>query len=372
MLFILDRNFSFIIVLLMLLQACGGGTSPDLVDDTPPGEDTAPLKVAFVYVGPRGDAGWTYAHDKGRLHLESILNDKVKTTFIESVAEGADSERVINQLARSGNKLIFATSFGYMNPVLAVAKRYPDVIFEHATGYKRAANVGTYFDRAYEGRYLGGMVAGAMTKTNTLGYVASFPIPEVIRAINAFTLGAQSVNPKVKVKVVWVSTWYDPAREREAAETMIIQGADVITQHTDSAGPIAAADSNGVYAIGYNSDMSVYGESAHLTAVVHDWGPLYVEKTLAVINGTWFSEDVWPGLSSGVVGLSEMHTDVPDRVVDKVAEIKAAIIDGNIHPFMGPIYDQANELRVPANTVMTDEELLEFNWYVKGIEGNLP
>ena len=372
MLLILYRNLSFVTLLVMLLQACGGGVTPDSFDDSPTGEGTAPLKVAFVYVGPRGDAGWTFAHDKGRLHLEDKLNDKVKTTFIESVAEGADSERVINQLARSGNDLIFATSFGYMNPVIAVAKRYPNVIFEHATGYKRAANVGTYFDRAYEGRYLGGIVAGAMTKTNILGYVASFPIPEVIRAVNAFTLGAQSVNPEVKVKVVWVSTWYDPAREREAAETMIIQGADVITQHTDSAGPIAAAQSNGVYAIGYNSDMSVYGESAHLTAVVHDWGPLYVEKTLAVINGTWLSEDVWPGLSSGVIGLSKMHTDIPKRVVDRVAETKQAIIDGSIHPFMGPIYSQTNELRVSANTAMTDEELLEFNWYVKGVEGNLP
>ncbi len=372
MFFILSRNFSLIILLAILLQACGKGVTPDAVDGTSSGEDVAPLRVAFVYVGPRGDAGWTYAHDKGRLHLESTLSDKIKTTFIESVAEGADSERVINQLARSGNDLIFATSFGYMNPVIAVAKRYPNVIFEHATGYKRAANVGTYFDRAYEGRYLGGIVAGAMTKTNILGYVASFPIPEVIRAINAFTLGAQSVNPEVKVKVVWVSTWYDPAREREAAETMIIQGADVITQHTDSAGPIAAAQSNGVYAIGYNSDMSVYGESAHLTAVVHDWGPLYVEKTLAVINGTWLSEDVWPGLSSGVVGLSEMHSDIPNRVVDKVNETKEAIISGNIHPFMGPIYSQSNELRIPANTAMTDKELLEFSWYVKGVEGNLP
>ncbi|MCG8610626.1 MAG: BMP family ABC transporter substrate-binding protein, partial [Pseudomonadales bacterium] len=228
-----------------------------------------PLKIGFVYVGPTGDAGWTYAHDEGRKYVEKHLGDKVQTTYVESVPEGADAERVITQLAAKGNDLIFTTSFGYMNPTLKVAKRFRKVTFEHASGYKRNKNMGTYFTRAYQGRYLTGLIAGKMTKSNVIGYVASFPIPEVIRGINAFTKGAREVNPDVQVKVVWASTWYDPAKEREAAETLILQKADVLTQHTDSAAVIQAAEAKGVYAIGYHSDMSVYGEKAHLTSTIH-------------------------------------------------------------------------------------------------------
>lgn len=362
----------------LLLAACSQDKAPAKKAETAAAPSAAvtskaePLKVGFVYVGPTGDAGWTYAHDNGRKYLEEQLGDQVETTFVESVAEGADSERVINQLAKSGNKLIFTTSFGYMNPTLKVAKKYSDVAFEHASGYKQSANVGTYFDRAYEGRYLTGIVAGKMTKSNVIGYVGSFPIPEVVRGINAFTLGARSVNPDVVVKVVWVSTWYDPGKEREAAETMILQGADVITQHTDSPGPINAAESKGVYAIGYNSDMSLYGKKAHLTAAIHNWGPVYAAKAQAVLDGTWKAEDIWPGVADGIVDLAPFHEDVPQDVQDYVNAQKQAIGDGSLHPFAGPVFNQAGEAVVAAGTTMSDGDLLGFSWYVKGVEGELP
>ena len=331
-----------------------------------------PLKIGFVYVGPTGDAGWTYAHDKGRMYVEEALGDKVETTYVESVAEGADSARVIRQLAKSGHDLIFTTSFGYMNPTLKVAKSFPKVAFEHASGYKRAKNVGTYFDRAYQGRYLMGMVAGMMTKTNTLGYVGSFPIPEVVRGINAFTLGARSVNPEARVKVVWVSTWYDPGKEREAAETMILQGADVITQHTDSPGPINAAEAKGVYAIGYNSDMSLYGKNAHLTASVHNWGPIYLEKAQAVLDGTWKAEDLWAGLETGVVAIAPFNKAVPQEVQDNVNNKKQAIAAGKLNPFSGPIKNQAGEEMVAAGAAISDGDLLGMKWFVDGVDGDLP
>lgn len=331
-----------------------------------------PLKVAFVYVGPTGDAGWTYAHDQGRKYMEKKLGGKVKTTYVENVAEGADAERVITELARNGNKLIFTTSFGYMNPTLKVAKRFPDVKFEHASGYKRAKNVGTYFDRVYQGRYLTGMVAGMMTKSNLLGYVASFPIPEVIRGINAFALGARAVNPKAEVKVVWVSSWYDPGKESEAANTMINMGVDVITQHTDSPGPINAAEKQEVYAVGYHSDMSVYGPNAHLTATQHNWGPLYAAKAQAVLDGTWQSEDVWGGLSDNALNLAPYNKNVPKTVQAVVDHAKSLIAEGKLHPFAGPIKDQSGKVKVPSGTAMSDGEMLGMKWYVEGVQGKLP
>ena len=331
-----------------------------------------PLKIGFVYVGPTGDAGWTYAHDKGRLFVEEALGDKVETTYVESVAEGADSERVIRQLAKSGHGLIFTTSFGYMNPTLKVAKSFPDVKFEHASGYKRSKNVGTYFDRAYQGRFLMGMVAGLMTETNVLGYVGSFPIPEVVRGINAFTLGARSVNPEASVKVVWVSTWYDPGKEREAAETMIPQGADVITQHTDSPGPINAAEAKGVYAIGYNSDMSLYGENSHLTASVHNWGPIYLSMAQEVLAGTWKSEDIWAGIETGVVDIAPFNKAVPQEVQDRVLASKKAMAEGSLKAFSGPIKNQAGEEKVAAGAVLSDKDLLGMKWFVEGVKGDLP
>ena len=335
-------------------------------------ESAEPLKVAFVYVGPTGDAGWTYAHDNGRKYMEEKLGKRVETTYVESVAEGADAERVITELARSGNKLIFTTSFGYMNPTLKVAKKFPDVKFEHASGYKRSKNVGTYFDRVYQGRYLTGMVAGMMTKSNLLGYVASFPIPEVIRGINAFTLGARSVNPKAEVKVVWVSSWYDPGKESEAANTMINMGVDVVTQHTDSPGPINAAEKKGVYAVGYHSDMSVYGPKAHLTATEHNWGPLYAAKAQAVLDGTWKSEDVWGGLSDNALSLAPYNKVVPKDVRAVVDHAKGLIASGKLHPFAGPLKDQSGKIKVPAGTTMSDGEMLGMKWYVQGVQGKLP
>lgn len=331
-----------------------------------------PLKVAFVYVGPVDQAGWTYSHDQGRKYLEKQLGDKVETSYVESVAEGADAERVITRLARQGNKLIFTTSFGYMNPTHKVAKKFPDVKFEHASGYKRAKNVGTYFNRVYQGRYLTGMVAGRMTKSNQLGYVASFPIPEVIRGINAFTLGARAVNPKAEVKVVWVSSWYDPGKESEAANTMINMGVDVVTQHTDSGGPISAAERKGVYAIGYHSDMSVYSKKSHLTATEHNWGPHYVAKAKAVLNGTWSSEDVWGGLSDNALDLSTHHKSTPKHVSSVVDHAKSLIAQGKLHPFAGPIKDQSGKVRVPVGETMSDGEMLGMKWYVEGVQGKMP
>lgn len=359
------RKYSWFKVLIVGLLSLGFATA-SLADKHDP------LKVAFVYVGPTGDAGWTFAHDNARLYMEKKLGKKVKTTYVESVAEGADAERVITELARAGNKLIFTTSFGYMNPTLRVANRFPEVKFEHASGYKRSQNVGTYFDRVYQGRYLTGMVAGMMTKSNLLGYVASFPIPEVIRGINAFALGARAVNPEAEVKVVWVSSWYDPGKESEAANTMINMGVDVVTQHTDSPGPINAAEQKGVYAVGYHSDMSVYGPNAHLTATEHNWGPLYTAKAQAVLDGTWKSEDVWGGLSDNALDLAPYNKNVPKTVRAVVDHAKSLIAEGKLHPFAGPIKDQSGKVKVPAGTAMSDGEMLGMKWYVEGVQGKLP
>jgi simple sugar transport system substrate-binding protein len=331
-----------------------------------------PLKVGFVYVSPIGDAGWTYQHELGRRHLEAVLGDKVETSYVESVPEGADAERVIREFAAGGYDLVFTTSFGYMNPTIKVAQRFPEVAFEHATGYKRAENVGTYLARFYEGRYLTGLVAGKMTKTNTVGYVAAFPIPEVVRGINAFTLGLRSVNPEAQVKVVWVSSWYDPGKEREAAETLIAQGADVITQHTDSTAPVQAAQEKGVYAIGYHSDMSKYGPTAHLTASTHTWSGHYLAAAKAVLDGSWAPQDVWGGLKEGMVELAPFGPAVPDEVRALVEAKQAEIAAGTLHPFQGPVTDQSGALRVAEGSVMSDGDMLGFDWYVQGVLGKLP
>jgi len=330
-----------------------------------------PLKVGFVYVGPTGDAGWTYAHDEARKYMEEQLGDQVETSYVESVAEGPDAERVIRRLAKD-HGLVFTTSFGYMNPTLKVAKKFPKVKFEHATGYKQAKNMGTYFARAYQGRYLTGMVAGKMTKSNVLGYVASFPIPEVIRGINAFTKGAKEVNPDVTVKVVWASTWYDPAKEREAAETLMLQGADVLTQHTDSAAVIQAAESKGKYAIGYHSDMSAYGAKAHLTSAVHNWGDLYVAKAKAVIDGSWKSEDLWPGIAEGATDLAPFNDQVPADVKALVEAKKAEIKAGKVRVFDGPVKAQDGTIKAKSGESLSDGDLKGMNWYIDGVEGKLP
>jgi basic membrane protein A len=339
-----------------------GGTSAAQAQD---------LKVGFIYVGPIGDHGWTYRHNEGRLAVEKALGDKVATTYVESVSEGADAERVITQLASSGHDLIFTTSFGYMNPTLKVAKKFPNVKFEHATGYKRADNVSTYSGRFYEGRYVQGVIAGMMTKTNVAGYVASFPIPEVVRGINSFIRGMRSVNPDATVKVVWVNSWYDPGKEGDAAKALIDQGADIISQHTDSPAPLQTAENRGVLGFGQASDMIKFAPKAQLTAIVDDWNPYYVQQAKAVLDGTWESMDTWHGLKEGMVAMAPF-TNMPDDVAAKAQETLDMIKSGALHPFQGPVVNQAGEVVAEEGTVLDDGVLLGMNYYVEGVEGSLP
>jgi len=332
----------------------------------------APLKVGFVYVSPIGDAGWTYQHDQGRQQMEKALAGKVTTKYVENVPEGADAERVIRELAASGHQLVYTTSFGYMNPTIKVARQFPKVIFAHATGYKKAANVGIYNARFYEARYLTGIVAGRMTKSNVAGYVAAFPIPEVLQGINAFTLGMRSVNPKAEVKVIWINSWFDPGREREAANALIAQGADVVTHHTDSPAAVQAAEEKKVYAVGYHSDMSKHGPNATLTSAVHLWGDVYTRITRDVLAGTWKPTDIWGGFSQGMVDVAPLNKAVPRDVADLVAEKKQALVAGKLHPFQGPVKDQSGKVRVPAGQAMGDDKLAVMDYYVEGVQGQLP
>jgi simple sugar transport system substrate-binding protein len=331
-----------------------------------------PLKIGFVYVSPIGDAGWTFQHDLGRKAMEKALAGKVTTKFIESVPEGADAERVIRELAQSGHNLIFTTSFGYMNPTIKVAGAFPKHMFEHATGYKTAANVGTYNARFYEGRYLAGIVAGKMTKSNSAGYVAAFPIPEVVMGINAFARGMRSVNPKAEVKVVWVNSWYDPGKERAAADTLISQGADVVTHHTDSTAAVQAAEAKGVYAVGYHSDMSKYGPKAHLTAVTHHWDGYYTKTAQAAIDGKWKSGSTWGGIKDGFIKLAPFNAAVPKDVQDQVRKVEADIAAGKFHPFTGPVKDNEGKERLAAGKVIDDGTLNKMDYYVEGVQGKLP
>lgn len=331
-----------------------------------------PVKVGFVYVGPVGDHGWTYRHDIGRQAIEAEFGDAVETTFVESVAEGADAERVIRKLASSGHDLIFTTSFGYMNPTIKVARDFPDVKFEHATGYKRADNVSTYSARFYEGRAVIGTMAGMMTKSNVIGYIASFPIPEVVRGINAFTIAMRKVNPDAEVKVVWVNSWYDPGKEADAAKALIDQGADIITQHTDSPAPLQVAQERGVLGFGQASDMSAFAPEAQLTSIIDDWNPYYIERTRAVMDGTWESTDTWVGIDDGMVGFPEYGPAVPDDVKAAADIIKEGIVSGSLHPFQGPIRNQAGEIIVEEGSVIDDGELLGMAYYVEGVQGSLP
>jgi simple sugar transport system substrate-binding protein len=331
-----------------------------------------PLKVAFVYVGPVGDAGWSYAHDQGRLMLERELGDQVQTTYVESVPEGADAERVIRQLAVDGNQLIFTTSFGYMEPTLKVARMFPKVRFEHATGFKTAKNVGVYETRFYEGAYLLGVLAGGMTKSNTLGFVASFPIPEVVRNIDAFTLGAQSVNPNVRTRVIWVNAWYDPGKERQAAETLVAQGADVMCQNTDSPATLQVAQEKGLYACGWDSDMSRFAPRAQLSANINNWGVYYVKVARDVLAGTWQPQRTQWGIAEGAIRLAPVLPVVPEAVKKAFDDKYAAIQAGRFHPFTGPIRDQTGAVRVAEGAVLPAAELMSLNWYVAGVEGSLP
>ncbi|WP_220149753.1 MULTISPECIES: BMP family ABC transporter substrate-binding protein [Thalassospira] len=329
------------------------------------------VKVGFVYVGPIGDHGWSYRHDIGRQAIEAELGDAATTSYVESVPEGADAERVIRQMAQTGHDLIFTTSFGYMNPTEKVAKQFPDVKFEHATGYKRADNLSTYAARFYEGRYVAGVIAGKMTKSNVVGYVGSFPIPEVVRGINSFMMGAWSVNPDVEVKVVWANTWYDPGKEGDAAKALIDQGADIMVQHTDSPAPLQVAENRGVLGFGQASDMIKFAPKAQLTAIVDNWDSYYVARAKAVADGTWESQDTWGGIDSGMVEMAP-YTNMPDDVKALAEETAAKISSGEFHPFTGPIYDQAGELRIAEGEVADDGMLLGMDWYVQGIDAELP
>jgi basic membrane protein A len=331
-----------------------------------------PLKIAFVYVGPIGDGGWTYAHDLGRKEIEKKLGNKVQTTYVESVPEGADAERVIRDLAAKGNRIIFTTSFGYMEATLKVAKSFPKVEFYHATGFKSASNVTIYNSRMYEPAYLAGIIAGHMTKSNTLGFVASFPIPEVVRNINAYTMGARTVNPKIKTKVVWVNTWYDPSKERQAAETLIGQNCDVLLQNTDSSSVLQTAQDKGAHAFGWDSDMTAYGPKAHLASAIEVWGGYYVKVAEAALAGTPIKTTVWGGMKDGMNDLVSVNASLPEPVKQKVAAKKAEIVSGKFQIFTGPINGQDGKIKVPAGKSLTDKEIDSINWYAEGVEGQLP
>jgi len=314
------------------------------------------IKVGFIYVGPIGDHGWTYRHDIGRLDVEKHFGDKVETMYMESVKYGPDAERAIRAMAKDGADIIFATSFGYMEPMLKVAKEFPNVKFEHATGYKRSENVSVYSSRFYEGRYIQGVIAGHMSKAGKAGYIASFPIPEVIRGINAFYLGATSVNPDFDLDIIWVNTWYDPAKEAQAAEVLITGGVDIITQHTDSPAPLQTAASKNIYAFGQASDMIAFAPKTQLTSIMDNWGPYYVSRIKALMNGMWESEDTWGGMRTGMVGMAP-YTNMPDDIKAIALEIEHAILNGDLNVFDG---------------ITNDSGLLGMMNYLDGIDASVP
>jgi basic membrane protein A len=335
-----------------------------------------PFKVAFVYIGPVGDLGWSWAHDQGRLALEAAFPN-VETAYQESVPENpADAERVIRDFAQKGFRLIFTTSFGYMDPTINVAKDFPDVQFIHISGYKTAENVSTAFGKIEEPRYVSGTIAGKMTTSNQIGYVAAFPIPEVIRGINAFTLGVRAVNPNATVKVVWTNTWFDPQAERQAAEALLDGGADVITQHQDTPGPMQAAEDRGAYGIAYNADMTELAPKAVLTSVIWNWGNYYISVVQQIMDGTWQGgQQFWGGWKDGVVDLGPISNLVPADVKSateaEIARFKAG--ESTIYTiFTGPLNDNTGQERLTAGQTMTDEELLSMNWFVEGVEGEIP
>ncbi|WP_018123901.1 BMP family ABC transporter substrate-binding protein [Desulfovibrio oxyclinae] len=362
-------------VMLLALAACGGGEQKaeekpaEKAEKAASAEKEDQLKVGFVYVSPVGDAGYSYSHDLGRKAVAEMPG--VKTSFVESVMEGADSERVIRNMANNGFDLVFTTSFGYMDPTKRVAKEFPDVAFMHCSGFKKAENMSNYFGRMYQARYLTGLVAGSMTEGNKIGYVAAFPIPEVIRGINAFTLGVREANPEAQVRVVWTKTWYDPALEKDAAISLLDVGCDVIAQHQDSPGPQEAAQERGKYSVGYNSDMSAFAPKAHLTAAIWNWAPVYKETVKKVQEGTWEgNQSLWWGMETGVVDVAPMGDMVPAEVKKLVEEKKAELEGGKDIVFTGPIKNQKGEVVIPEGEKADDGQLLGMNYFVEGVIGN--
>ncbi len=341
-----------------------------------PAQTTAPLKVGFVYVSPVGEAGWSYQHDLGRREMERALGARVKATVVEAVAEGADSERVMRDLAAQGHQLIFATSFGYLEPALRVAAEFPRVKFEHAGGYKTAANLNTYNARYYEARYLAGWLAGKTSKSGIAGYVAGFPVPEVVQGINAFAIGLREANPKAQLRVLWLNAWFDPAREREAAQTLINQGADVLTNHSGSPAVPQAAQAafkdKGVRVIAYQSDMKAFAPDAQLAAVTHHWGGYYTQVARAVLEGRWKPEPVWAGMKDGLVQLSAVDASLPAALRTELEAKRRAIVDGRFRPFAGPLADNIGRERIARGAVADDAAIAGMNWLAAGVVGSLP
>ncbi len=330
-----------------------------------------PFKAGFIYVGPVADFGWSHQHDPGRQAAQRALGDKVKTTYVESVKEGPDAERVIRELAVAGNGIIFTTSFGFMNPTIKVARQFPKTKFEHCTGYKRAENVATYNIRFYEGRYVQGVIAGRMSKSGIVGYIGSVPIPEVIMGMNSFIRGMRTVNPNGKIKIVWINGWYDPGKESDAAKALIDQGADIIAQHTDSAAPLQVAEQRGVHGFGQASDMIKFAPKAQLTSSVDHWDEYYTQRIQAAMEGSWKTEDVWGGFKAGMLHMAPW-TNMPDDVAQAAQSAEDGIKDGSIVIFKGPINDQSGKVKVPAGTELPDADILGMNWLAEGIEGTLP
>jgi basic membrane protein A len=366
------------ILTFLVLAACSGDkasqptATPAPVTAAPAPAAKGPLKIAFVYVGPVGDAGWTFAHDKGRREMAAEFGAKVSTSFVENVPEAADAERVFRDLISQGNTLLFGTTFGYMEPMLKVASDATDAKFEHATGYKTAANMRTYDSRTYEGAYLAGVIAGKMTKSNTLGVIGSIPIPEVIRNINSFTLGAQRSNPAVKTKVVWVNKWFDPPKETEGAQSLLNQGADVLFQNTDSSAVLQAAEKAGKLAFGWDSDMSKFGPNAHLASAIVNWAPYYKKAVKDVLEGTWQKDSAWWGVKEGAIDIVSISDKVPAETKAEVEKLKAGLKDGSFHPWTGPIVDAAGKEVLPAGQKADDAFLHKIGFYVRGVEGKVP
>jgi basic membrane protein A and related proteins len=330
------------------------------------------LKVGFIYLGPVGDLGWTYQHEVARQALVKEFGDKIETTYLENVPEGPDAERAIEQLVRAGNKLIFTTSFGYMDPTLKVAKKYPNVHFEHATGYKRDKNMSTYSARWYQGRYIQGIIAAKMSKSGVLGYIGSFPIPEVVSGINATMLGAQTINPNIKVKIIWANTWFDPGKEADAAKALVDQGADIIMQHTDSPAAMQIAAERGKLAFGQDSEMIKFGPKAQLTSILDTWAPYYIARVKAELDGTWKEENTWGGLDSKMFEMAP-YTNMPDDVKKLAEDTQAAITAGKLQPFKCPVMGQDDkELECKGGDRLADEQVLGMNYYIKGIDDKLP